>query len=113
MSWKDWSYTKKGLIIGLVYGIVSSVFSYIITLQGREVLEDNILLIFLSIILTWPLFISLIFFAPIYYLGVLTSSSILLVVANFITDNVYVFGIIGLALFGTLIGWIVGKIKKK
>lgn len=113
MSWKDLNYAKKGFIIGLIYGILSSIISYIITLQGTSAIKGNLVIIILSIIFSWPLFVGLIFFAPFYYLGVLINSSFLLILAYFITDNLYFFGTIGLALLGTAIGWLIGKYKKK
>lgn len=101
----------KGGLIGLIYGIVASIVTYIINLQGAAYLNSHPGFIPLQIIFGWPLLIGLLPYITFMNLGMFTGLSFFMYIALFFANR-YISGPIILALIGVLIGWIIDNIKK-
>ncbi len=115
MGWKDWSYAKKGWVIGLIISIILSFISTLdfslhatsktISVIARPASMFAILLMIIGIAIP-PLF-NLFFSNGNTGLGLPNGITILGFIIIFL-----VLAYIG-ALIGKFIGWIVGKIKSK
>ena len=101
MGWKNWSYAKRGLLIGVVIWLVLNLVSLINQIVSG--LPPNSLQLFLSSI--------------VYILGfpaVLIGGALNYGGAGFVGVILFYIGtLICFALWGALIGWIIKKIKKK
>lgn len=96
MSWKDWSYAKKGATIGIIYAIYYLII--VITNLGS--------IPFFSLTI-WPAIgIAMIISFPLALLGLIKPS---IDSSNMINISVA----ISIILIFALIGWIYGKIKNK
>jgi len=106
MAWKDWSYTKKGLIIGLVFGWFFGVYSNISTchtgLAGGCFSIRSAIEFFISFPISFPISILLMD----------TFESLSRSELKFVSGAILLISpIIFFGLLGLLIGWIIGKIK--
>ncbi|MBN1376733.1 hypothetical protein JW949_00165 [Candidatus Woesearchaeota archaeon] len=104
MNWKKWSYVKKGAFIGAIIGILDSIIFPISTLlPGKGIIKSVLFVIGL------PSFLIIFSFSSLGFLGCNiynTSSCYLASIVGFIL------AVIVFALIGTLIGFIIEKIKK-
>ena len=95
MGWRNWSYSIKGAIIGLVYSIFS-IFATKLLLEQK--LPENFLSIILQII-TLPFYGAII---AVFWYGHGSIPFIIYILAGVLTVIVFAF-----------IGWIVRKIKTR
>jgi len=106
MGWKDWSYVKKGAVVGFCFAVIiyiaHLVLQYLIKDMTLDQLNDSVLFIISSILIDWPLILIM---GPLSVCN-LFGISICPIIIFILFFVIY-------ALIGALIGYIIGKIKNR
>jgi hypothetical protein len=87
MSWKNWSYVTKGIIIAVVVWLVLLLISPIGRLEGLMLILASPSALLLESLVDYGRIVG----SPLYY----------------------IFTLVNFIIYGALIGWIIKKIKKK
>jgi len=99
MGWKNWPAWLKGGVIGLIYSVYSLIIFY-----SLQYIGNNLIKIILSITLLPFYSVGALFELPMSFVLALTGGSSLMF---------YTFDSILIILICIIIGWIVGRVKKK
>jgi len=111
MGWKDWSYVKKGAIIGIVLGIILTLIGLLVSFKcpvgfADSVSSEGICKSYITLLAVPFIGITLSILLIQYYLFNIEGLNLAMSLSPFI------FTLISF-LIGTFIGWFVGKIKTR